>query len=107
MEWSANTHRFIFCRKVRPRGELHRPDTEASQIAEVHLPNRVLQDERRVMDDEHIVGADSTLHSPTILPPGLPALQHHLKIIQAASTRIELTMSRLLNTVSDLPIRKA
>ena len=28
---------FIFYRKVRPCSEQHRPDTEASQIAEVHL----------------------------------------------------------------------
>src|SRR6266702_3179636 len=34
----------IFYRKVRPGGELHRPNTQASQIAEVHLANRVLQD---------------------------------------------------------------
>jgi hypothetical protein len=39
---------FIFYRKVRPCSQLHRPDTEASQIAEVHLANSILQDEGRV-----------------------------------------------------------
>src|SRR5260370_19917735 len=61
---------FIFFRKVRPGSQLHRPDTEASQIAEVHLSDRILQDEGRVRDGEHIVGADSTLHYPAFLPPG-------------------------------------
>jgi hypothetical protein len=60
---------FIFYRKVRPRSQLHRPNTEASQIAEVHLCDRILQDERRVRDGEHIVGADSTLHLRAFLPP--------------------------------------
>src|SRR5260370_1420004 len=60
---------FIFFRKVRPGSQLHRPDTEASQIAEVHLSDRILQDEGRVRDGEHIVGADSTLHHPAFLPP--------------------------------------
>jgi hypothetical protein len=45
-----------------------RSNTEASQIAEVHLANSILQNEGRVRDSEHIVGADSTLHFPTILP---------------------------------------
>jgi hypothetical protein len=62
--------RFNFYRKVRPCSELHRPNTEASQIAEVHLANRILQDEGRVRDGKHIVGADSTLHHPAFLPPG-------------------------------------
>ena len=35
----------IFFRQVRPGSQLHRPDTEASQIAEVHLSDRILQDE--------------------------------------------------------------
>ena len=42
----------IFFRKVRPGSQLHRPDTEAAQIAEVHLANRILQDEGRVRDGE-------------------------------------------------------
>src|SRR6266567_8687684 len=79
--------RLVFYRNVLPCSELHRPNTEASQIAEVHLTNSTLQDEGRVRDGEHIVGADSTLHFPTILPPGLPALQNHSKIIQAAPTQ--------------------
>jgi hypothetical protein len=62
--------RLLFYRKVRPGSELHRPDTEASQIAEVHLSDRILEDEGRVRDGEHIVGADSTLHYPAFLPPG-------------------------------------
>jgi hypothetical protein len=49
-------------------GELGRPDTEASLIAEVHLSDRILQDQGRVTDGEHIVGADSTLHYPSFLP---------------------------------------
>jgi hypothetical protein len=61
---------FIFYRKVRPGSQLHRPDTEAAQIAEVHLSDRILQDEGRVRDGEHIVGADSTLHYPAFLPAG-------------------------------------
>jgi hypothetical protein len=61
---------FIFYRKVRPCSEQHRPDTEASQIAEVHLSDRIFQNEGRVRDGEHIVGADSTLHYPVFLPPG-------------------------------------
>ena len=61
---------FIFCRQVRPCSQLHRPNTEASQIAEVHLANSILQDEGRVRDGEHIVGADSTLHYPAFLPLG-------------------------------------
>jgi hypothetical protein len=70
--WSGQRigNRLIFCRKVRPCSQLHRPDTEASQIAEVHLSNRIFQDEGRVRDGEHIVGADSTLHYPAFLPPG-------------------------------------
>ena len=62
--------RLIFYRKVRPGSELHRPNTEASQIAEVHLADRILQDEGRIRDGEHIVGADTTLHYPAFLPPG-------------------------------------
>jgi len=61
---------FILCRKVRPGSEQHRPDTEASQIAEVHFADRILKDEGRVRDGKHIVGADSTLHYPAFLPPG-------------------------------------
>jgi hypothetical protein len=38
--------------------------------AEVHLANSILQDEGRVRDGEHIVGADSTLHYPAFLPLG-------------------------------------
>jgi len=48
--------RLIFYRKVRPGSELHRPNTEASQIAEVHLADCILQDEGRVRDGKHIVG---------------------------------------------------
>src|ERR1700731_2017979 len=62
-----------FYRKVRPGSELHRPDTEASQIAEVHLSDRILQDEGRVRDGKHIVGADSTLHYPAF-----PSTRPHL-----------------------------
>jgi len=62
--------RLIFYRKVRPCSKLHRPDTEASQIAEVHLSDRILQDEGRVRDGEPIVGADSTLRYPAFLPRG-------------------------------------
>jgi hypothetical protein len=60
----------IFFRKVRPCSQLHRPNTEASQIAEVHLSNRILQDEGRVRDGDPIVGANSTLHHPAFLQPG-------------------------------------
>jgi hypothetical protein len=70
MEWSANKHRFCLHGEVRPCSQLHQPDTEASQIAEIHLSDRVLQDEGRVRDGEHIVGADSTLHYAAFLPLG-------------------------------------
>jgi hypothetical protein len=60
---------FIVYRKVRPCSQLHRSDTEASQIAEVRFSDLILQDEGRVRDGEHIVRADSTLHFPTFLPP--------------------------------------
>ena len=60
---------FIFYRKVLPGSEQHRPDTEASQIAEVPLSDRIPQDEGRVRDGEHIVGVDATLHLRTFLPP--------------------------------------
>jgi hypothetical protein len=60
---------FIFYRKVRPCSQLHRPNTEASQIAEVHLTASILQDERRIRDCEHIVGADFKLQFRTFLPP--------------------------------------
>jgi hypothetical protein len=61
---------FIFYRKVRPGSQLHRPDTEAAQIAEVHLAARILQDEGGVRNGEPIVGADATLHYPAFLPAG-------------------------------------
>jgi PadR family transcriptional regulator PadR len=61
---------FVFHGEVRPCSQLHQPDTEASQIAEIHLSDRVLQDEGRVRDGEHIVGADSTLHYAAFLPLG-------------------------------------
>src|SRR5271168_2363415 len=62
--------RLIFYRKVRPCSQLHRPDREASQIAEVHLADRILQNEGKVRDGKHVVGADSTLHYPAFLPLG-------------------------------------
>jgi hypothetical protein len=79
---------FIFCRKVRPGSELHRPNTEASQIAEVHLANRILQDEGRVRDGKHIVGADSTLHHPAFLPPGRIFVESLQDTLGGAYTRV-------------------
>jgi hypothetical protein len=61
---------FIFCRKVGPGSQLHRPDTEASQIAEVYLSDRIPQDEGRVTDGDHIVGADSTLSLSSVPSTG-------------------------------------
>src|SRR5260370_2384505 len=60
---------FIFFRKVRPGSQLHRPDTEAAQITELHLANRILPDEGWLRNGKRIVGADSTLPCPTFLPP--------------------------------------
>lgn len=82
---------FIFFRKIRPSSQLHRPDTETSQIAEVHLSYRIFQDEERVRDGEHIVGADSTLHYPAFFHQTL-SLQNHSKILQgrACTNRVLL-----------------
>jgi hypothetical protein len=85
MEWSANRHRFYLLQKGSLGSELHRPDTEAAQIAEVHLANRILQDEGRVRNGEPIVGADSRFIIRRSFHQAV-SLQNQSKILQAAAT---------------------
>jgi hypothetical protein len=59
-----------------------------AEVAEVHLADRILQDEGGVRDDEHIVGADSTLHYPAFLPPGRIFLESLQDTSGGAYTRV-------------------
>ena len=85
--------RLICYRKARPGSQLHPPDTKASQIAKVHLSNGILQDEGRIRDGEHIIGADSTLHIRRSFHQAV-SLQNHSALLQAAPTQIELLTRR-------------
>ena len=47
--------------ELRLGRDLHRPDAEAPQIAEVYLADAIVQDESGFRDLDPIVGADTTL----------------------------------------------